>query len=107
MIEIRDALLLLAPYRRDDTATDAKAAADQAGLTGTQRPAAIEAAEIVAALYEHARLDIHPDEPPPGPARAAADLDAEIAWLGEVADAVAHSPIVAMFRRTTIGDSPS
>ncbi|ASR39938.1 hypothetical protein BAY61_32160 (plasmid) [Prauserella marina] len=100
VIDIRDGLLLLAPYRRDEPAQAAAAAAEAAGLTGSHRAAVIEAAEIVAALREQGNDDQPPPQPPPTPDHATDALDTEADWLAQVADALS-SPIVESFRTTT------
>ncbi|MCG8920785.1 hypothetical protein L6E12_34020, partial [Actinokineospora sp. PR83] len=54
VIEIRDGLLALRPYRCRDTTESARAAATAAGLTGRELAAAVEAAAVAAALRSRA-----------------------------------------------------
>jgi len=97
VIEIRDGQLALRPYRDPALTTAATQAARNAGLTGAELHATIEAAEIAAALTA-ARSAEHPeplDDPPPvSGAPAGTTLTAETAWLVRVAEAFTRSPIV-------------
>jgi len=54
VIEIRDGLLALHPYREDGVAAAARERARAAGLTGQQLEAAVEAAAVAAALRSRA-----------------------------------------------------
>jgi len=86
VIEIRDGLLALRPYRDADVAAAAADRARRAGLAGLHHEAAVEAATIAAALRARAA------GPPPDTAAepevtGGADLAAETAFLGLVARA--------------------
>ena len=94
VVQIRDGLLLLAPYRRPDLAIDAPGT----GAAGLERDAVIEAAHIAAALRTRAAgvpATVDPPDPPP---QQPTDLDAELAWLQQVSEALARSPTVAADR---------
>jgi hypothetical protein len=85
VIEIRDGLLALRPYREDAVAAAARERARRAGLTGQRLEAAVEAAAVVAALRSRATGD--------QPASAAvtvaggADLASDTVFLSRVARA--------------------
>ncbi|MGH3630036.1 MAG: MAB_1171c family putative transporter [Sciscionella sp.] len=93
VIAIRDGLLTLQPYRDpDDTRTHRHLAAIS-GIAQSRRPAAIEAADIRAALHRQ-----HHGPPPSagGPETAAApqnDFPSEIRWLTQVSDALTRDEI--------------
>lgn len=101
VIEIRDGLLLLAPYR--DPAIGAAAQ-----RTGQRRKAnaeaAAEAAEIEAALRSwHAGAQPMLAAPEP-PEHKADGLQAEITWLQRVARAYRHSSVAAEHDRAPLGE---
>ncbi|WP_199443147.1 MAB_1171c family putative transporter [Umezawaea beigongshangensis] len=90
VIEIRDGLLALQPYRDAGVADAARARAAGAGLRGQRLEAEVEAATVAAALRARA-LGTPPAEPE---IRVAGgdDLDSDTAFLGRVARAYrAHS----------------
>ncbi|GAA4864111.1 DUF6545 domain-containing protein [Saccharopolyspora rosea] len=91
LVEIRDGLLLLAPYR--DPALDAEL------RTASADPAVVEAARVAAALSAHRRGAPPRPDPPEPPAVQAADVASETAWLRRVARAYHRSPVVARYRR--------
>jgi hypothetical protein len=108
VVEIRDGLLLLAPYRDDAVAAIAGSAADQAGLSATRRAAAAEAAQIIVAHSRHAAHSTPLNDSPSAPHEEPADLDAEIAWLEHVADALADPVVVArLYHQSIMGDETS
>ena len=86
VIEIRDGLLALRPYRDPAVAATARDSASRAGLTGPGHAAAVEAAVVAAALRARAE-----GRAPRGDDDTAvaggADLAAETAFLGLVARA--------------------
>lgn len=88
VIEIRDAMLALRPYRDPRVASAATAAARASGLTGEDLAAAVEAAILASAI--HAKATGHPVQrsgndltPLPG----AGDMHSEAAWLRRVSRA--------------------
>jgi hypothetical protein len=91
LVEIRDGLLLLTPYRDPRIGTAVHAAALRANRSDPQ--AIAEATELHAALQRRRQGDQPPTETPPPPPPAAAPapqpvgLDAETAWLHRVARA--------------------
>jgi hypothetical protein len=85
VIEIRDGLLALQPYRDAGVAAAARARATGAGLRGQRLEAAVEAATVAAALRSRA-CGTPPDEPEPRVA-GGDDLDSDTAFLGRVARA--------------------
>lgn len=86
VIEIRDGLLALRPYRDPHVAATARDEATRAGLHGQRLDAAVEAAVIRAAL--HARAAGHPPRTPDETTIAGGDdLAAETTFLGLVARA--------------------
>lgn len=97
LVQVRDGLLLLAPYRDPAVGREAWAAAERAGLSGLDRDAVVEAAHLTAALHAHRTGRPAPTEapdPPPGPH---ADFDAETAWLRKVSRALTHSAVAAAY----------
>lgn len=98
LVQIRDGLLLLAPYRSPEVATEAHAAAQRAGLADTERDAVVEAAQIAAALQARAAGISTPTDAPAPPRERLGDLESETAWLQRVSRAFAQSPIVAAYR---------
>jgi len=88
VIEIRDGLLVLHPYRADDVAAAAREHARLAGLSGRRLEATVEAAAVAAALRSHAS-----GNPPTAPAGTAGtvtggtDLASDTVFLSRVARA--------------------
>jgi hypothetical protein len=89
VIEIRDGLLALHPYREDDIAATAREHARRAGLTGQQLEAAVEAAVVAAALRSRASRDLPPDAATPAtaPVSGGVDLASDTVFLSRVARA--------------------
>ena len=93
IVEIRDARLRLRPWFDDETSSLAQQQAANAGLSGIDADAAVEAAVLRAALAAHAAADtprqtgISNAEPTSAEARwlDKGDLAAESRWLGAVA----------------------
>jgi hypothetical protein len=85
VIEIRDGLLALHPYREQEVAAAARDRASRAGLRGVRRDAAVEAATVAAALRSRAAGN------PPATADVAvtggSDLESDTAFLSRVARA--------------------
>ncbi|MFD8492801.1 MAB_1171c family putative transporter [Amycolatopsis sp. NPDC059657] len=102
VVEIRDGLLLLAPYRDHAVAGIAASAADQAGLSATRHAAIVEAAQIVVAHRRHAVDSTPLNDRPPAPHDEPADFEAEIAWLERVADALTDSVVIAQLNHQSI-----
>ncbi|XVS67673.1 MAB_1171c family putative transporter [Actinosynnema sp. CA-299493] len=95
VIEIRDGLLALQPYRTPDATTSAHARAAAAGLTGRALEAAVEAEAVAAAL--RARAVGAPPTSEPVPVNGGADLVEDTLFLRQVS---------AAYRATT-GDRPA
>jgi hypothetical protein len=103
VIEIRDGLLLLRPYRSPDAADEARALARGHGLKGLELSATVEAAEIAMALRARraaaapatATTGFSESAPRLGPAPRIAD---EISWLARVTYAFHRSPVVRLAR---------
>jgi hypothetical protein len=95
VIEIRDGLLALQPYRTPDATTSAHARAAAAGLTGRALEAAVEAEAVAAAL--RARAAGAPPTSGPVPVNGGTDLVEDTLFLGQVS---------AAYRATT-GDRPA
>ncbi|HEY3710593.1 MAG TPA: MAB_1171c family putative transporter [Amycolatopsis sp.] len=99
VIEIRDGLLALQPYRDPAVAVAARESGATAGLRGRRLDAAVEAAAVVAAL--RARADgVVPDAEASAAGESTAtpggdDLDSDTAFLGEVAVAYRRSAVLA------------
>ncbi|GAB1510456.1 MAB_1171c family putative transporter [Actinophytocola sp. KF-1] len=91
VIEIRDGLLALRPYRDPAVAATARDRATRAGLTGPEHDAAVEAAVVAAALRARAE-----GRTPRGDGETAvtggADLAGETEFLGRVARAYRTLP---------------
>lgn len=86
VIEIRDGLLALRPYRDPAVAAAARERAHRAGLHGARLDAAVEAAVVAAAL--RARADgVAPGDTENATVTGGDDLAAETAFLGLVASA--------------------
>lgn len=93
VIEIRDGLLVLHPYRDPDTDRANQEAAEQAGLRGDGLAAAVEAADIAAALRRRRSGEPATETGAPAdrqPGGEPADLAAETAWLVRVSTAFAR-----------------
>lgn len=94
--EIRDGRLALRPFLDARVTQVAGALAEQAGLAGDDRLAAIEAAQLAFGRRAHragvTATQPHPAEAPPRPADGYAG---EITWLTRVATAYHQSPVVA------------
>jgi hypothetical protein len=83
VIEIRDGLLALQPYRKLDIAAAARERATRAGLRGQRLEAAVEAAIVAAAL--RSRAAGAPPAAPEVPVTGGGDLDSDTAFLSQVA----------------------
>ena len=91
VIEIRDGLLGLQPYRDPRVAAEAREGAVRAGLRGQQLAAAVEAAAIRGALRARAR-GVVPVEVEPAGTTGGGDHDSDAAFLGRVAWAYGRVP---------------
>lgn len=98
VIEIRDTLLLLQPHLTPEMTARAERLATELGIPAADRPAAVEAARIAAALHahgtgapaiDHGETFRHPPQP---------TVQGELAWLVAVATAYRTSPLVAAVR---------
>jgi hypothetical protein len=89
VITIRDGLLALQPYRDPSDTREHSDLADAAGLTGRRRAAAVEAADIRAALHRRSQDMV------PGRYSVVVDtvtqhdLSSELRWLTQVSEALA------------------
>jgi len=94
--EIRDGRLALRQYMDLRVTEIAERAAEQAGLSGNERQAAVEAAHLACALRMH-RAAVVAELPHPADNlhRPAGGYAGEVAWLVLVADAYTRSPVVA------------
>jgi hypothetical protein len=93
VLEIRDGYLQLGPWF-DSTVNDrAVALSREAGLSGPELQATVEAAVVAAALDAkgHGEPQVGTGEVEPG----GEDLTGEVRWLSRVSQAFAHSPVVA------------
>jgi hypothetical protein len=91
VVEIRDGLLLLRPYRSADVVDAARDRAAGAGLRDERLETAVEAATVAAALDAHER-----DAPPSRPDDAVTggrDLTSDIEYLCRLADAFREQPL--------------
>jgi len=96
---IADATVLLTPFRDQGDAEHAAALCRKVGLRGNHAAATIEAASLAAALrswLNEARPTISTATVTP---RKTSDVNREIGFLCEVADAFRRSPIVAKVRQ--------
>jgi hypothetical protein len=91
VIAIRDGLLALQPYRDPADTRAHRDQADAAGLTGRRRAAAIEAADIRAALHRR-RHDMSPSSYS-ATATEHGDLTSELRWLTQVSDALTRDEL--------------
>jgi hypothetical protein len=91
VIAIRDGLLALQPYRDPADTREHRDQADAAGLTDRRRAAAIEAADIRAALYRR-RHDLLPRGYSADGSAATYhdDLTSELRWFTQVSEAIAR-----------------
>lgn len=85
VIEIRDGLLTLHPYRQDHVAEAARERASRSGVRGRRLEATVEAATVAAALRSRAAGD--PPATPGASVAGGGDLDSDTAFLSEVARA--------------------
>lgn len=93
VVEIRDGLLLLRPYRSAEVVEAARDRAASAGLHGENRETVVEAATVAAALHAHEQ-----DVPPSRPDDAVSggrDLTSDIEYLCRLADAFRDQPLAA------------
>nr|WP_052479245.1 MAB_1171c family putative transporter [Kibdelosporangium sp. MJ126-NF4]CEL23161.1 putative integral membrane protein [Kibdelosporangium sp. MJ126-NF4]CTQ90299.1 putative integral membrane protein [Kibdelosporangium sp. MJ126-NF4] len=94
VVEIRDGWLSLRPYLSPDVRSGATELAEQAGLTGDELRATVEAAQLRAALRalgDGAEIE---NATGGGVSRTDTDIRDEIAWLTRVARAFTRSPLV-------------
>lgn len=93
VLEIRDGYLQLSPWFDSNVAARAMEHGRQAGLTGSELQAVVEAATVAAALQAKARGDqpVGTGEVEPG----GDDLTGEVEWLVRVSRAAQRSPVVA------------
>lgn len=95
IIEIRDGIVALRPYLHPETAEQARAQCQAVSITGEDAQAVVEAACLAVAARAK-RLDLPVEQPltsalsPPNPT-----FEGELRYLGKVAWAYRHSPIVA------------
>jgi hypothetical protein len=100
-IEIRDGQIALRPYMSPETAMRTAELGEEAGLTGNDLRAVVEAAQLKAAL--RAKMNGAPvpasgastGHPVPSEPYGGDDLVSEAVWLSQIARAFAHSPVVA------------
>lgn len=85
VIEIRDGLLALQPYRSAEAGAAARARTAACGLDDRKAEAAVEAAVVAAALA--ARAAGTPPGPPPAVVSGGTDLDADTEYLSRVSAA--------------------
>ncbi|GGM61100.1 hypothetical protein GCM10012275_35210 [Longimycelium tulufanense] len=90
VIEIRDGLLLLHPYRDPAATAGHRARASETGLTDTDLDAAVEAAGIALALRRRAEGIAVVEGVVPAEAGPEHDLGGETAWLTRVSRAFAR-----------------
>ncbi len=94
VIEIRDGELALRPWLDPAVAELARRLADEAGLTGEEHAAVVEAARLRMALRDKADGHRTTGAAPLSPAEGVTDLAGELAWLRRVARAFESSPVV-------------
>jgi hypothetical protein len=95
VIEIRDGCLTLRAFQDPQVADAARNLGRDAGLSGSKLEVLVEAASLAAglrAMPTQRRAAVAP--PTTIPARGGANLDTEVAWLAEVSDCFAHSPLL-------------
>jgi uncharacterized protein DUF6545 len=94
VIAIRDGLLMLQPYRDPADTREHRDQADASELTGQRRAAAIEAADIRAALHRR-RQNMSPHEYSVEGKAATQhdDLTSELRWLTQVSDALTRDEL--------------
>ncbi len=94
VIAIRDGLLMLEPYRDPADTRKHRDQADAAELTGQRRAAAIEAADILAALYRRRHnMPLHEYSVEGKAATQHDDLAGELRWLTQVSDALTRDEL--------------
>ncbi|ALG09436.1 MAB_1171c family putative transporter [Kibdelosporangium phytohabitans] len=86
-VEIRDGRLALRDHIDPRVAARARQAAARSGLTGQKLDAAVEAATLAAAIQAAATGAAPPETPSPVAAPGGRDLDSDIAFLCDVANA--------------------
>lgn len=91
VVEIRDGLLLLRPYRDADVVEAARDRTADAGLRGDHREAAVEAATVAAALRAHERGT--PPSRPDDAVSGGRDLASDTEYLCQLADAFRDQPL--------------
>jgi hypothetical protein len=92
--EIRDAQLALRPWLDPQAAGAAEQLGRQAGLDGEQLQAVVEAATLAVAVQAKLAGRAPPRERGAVAGPGGSDLDSESRWLGRVASAYLHSPVV-------------
>ena len=92
--EVRDGRLALRAYIDQRVTALAGEQARRAGLTGDDRQAVVEAAQLAAAVRGHA-AGLPAPRPDPTPPHDPGGYAREVAWLVRVAEAYARSPVVA------------
>jgi hypothetical protein len=110
VIEIDDGRLLLRPYLSEAATAAATVTAAKLGLRGDELRAAVEAAEITAALRAFRSGSAAPAPLPEHAAPDRVDVLREAAWLAKVARASASSPIsrdLDIWRQEQEAASPS
>jgi hypothetical protein len=93
-VAIRDALLLLRPYRDDASSRLAHGLSTIAGLHGAQLDATVEAASILIAVDEKQLMDARHEAPPPQ-ARLIPAPTPESTEVGDLRQEVLHLRLVA------------
>ncbi|BCY10021.1 MAB_1171c family putative transporter [Actinoplanes sp. L3-i22] len=99
VVEIRDGLLLLRPYRTVESHATATELAGRAGLHGVELAATVEAVEIALSLRALSRADRGGPATAPEPATTdfdgvTASMREEVQWLTRVTQAFRRSPAV-------------
>jgi hypothetical protein len=93
VIEIRDGLLVLQPYRDPAVAADAREDAARAGIRDERLEAVVEAATVAAALRARAGGTAPAAAAAPVPITGGRDLDSDTAFLSRVARAYRHREV--------------
>jgi hypothetical protein len=105
VIEIRDGLLALQPYRDPAIAVAARRKALLAGLQGRRLEADVEAAAVAAALRARA-AGVAPVEPPAN-VSGGSDLDSDTTFLRDVADAYRRKLVAPAGETTPASTRPA